>query len=65
MIRKGEPSNDYYRLEVSGMAAINQEKPEQRLARKMEQLRGGDLPRPGIAVVIRFEDVRVLSEVTR
>lgn len=36
MIRKGEPSNDYYRLEVSGMAAISQEKPELRLARKVE-----------------------------
>ena len=64
MIRKGEPSNDYYRLEVSGMAAIGYEKPEQRLARKLEQLRAGDLQRPGIAVVVRFEDVRVISEVS-
>ncbi len=63
MIRKGEPSNDYYRLEVSGMAAIGQEKPEQRLARKVEQLRAGDLQRPGIAIVVRFEDVRIVSEV--
>lgn len=62
MIRKGEPSNDYYRLEVSGMAAISPEKPEQRLARKIEQLRAGDLQRPGVAVVVRFEDVRIVSE---
>lgn len=62
MIPRGEPTNDYYRLEVSGIARIGAEKPEQRLAEKVAQLKKADLPRPGVAVVARFEDVRILSE---
>lgn len=62
MVPKGEPTNDYYRLEVSGLARINPEKPEQRLAAKIAQLQKADLPRPGVAVVTRFEDLRILSE---
>lgn len=62
MVRKGEPTNDYYRLEVSGIARLGTEKPERRLAEKVAQLKQADLPRPGVAVVARFEDVRILSE---
>jgi hypothetical protein len=62
MVRKGEPANDYYKLEVSGMAEIGTQTPASRLAEKLAQGRGGDRKRPGVAVVARFEDVRVLSE---
>jgi hypothetical protein len=62
MIRKGEPASDYYKLEVSGMGRINKEKPEARLRNKVDQGSGGDMQRPGIAVVARFEDLRILSE---
>lgn len=65
MIRKGEPANDYYKLEVSGMARINKEKPENRLERKVMQGSGGDLQRPGVAVVVRFEDAQILSDTWR
>ncbi len=61
MIRKGEPANDYYTLEVSGIARIHREKPEGRLVKKVAQGSGGDLQRPGVAVVARFEDLRILS----
>ncbi len=62
MVPRGEPANDYYRLEVSGIARIDTEKPEHRLAAKIAQLKKADLPRPGVAVVARFEDLRILSE---
>lgn len=62
MVPRGEPRNDYYKLEVSGIARINAEKPESRLQTKVAQGSGGDLVRPGVAVVTRFEDIRVLSE---
>lgn len=62
MIREGEPANDYYKLEVSGISRINTQKPEARLAEKTTQGRVGDWKRPGLAVVARFEDLRILSE---
>jgi hypothetical protein len=62
MIRKGEPANDYYKLEVSGLARINKEKPVDRLQKKVTQGSGGDMQRPGVAVVVRFEDIQILSE---
>ena len=62
MIRRGEPANDYYKLEVSGIARINKEKPEARLRNKVDQGSGGDMQRPGFAVVARFEDLRIVSE---
>lgn len=62
MIRKGEPANDYYKLEVSGLARIHKEKPAGRLFSKVAQGKGGDLQRPGVAVVARFEDIQILSE---
>lgn len=63
MVRKGEPENDYYKLEVSGISRINTQKPEVRLAEKMAQGSRGDWDRPGMAIVARFEDVQVLAEV--
>lgn len=62
MVRKSEPANDYYRLEVSGIARINKEKPKGRLDKKVAQGRGGDMQRPGVAVVARFEDLQIVSE---
>ena len=62
MYRRGEPRNDYYRMEVSGIARVNAEKPETRLSEKIVQLGLGDRIRPGVAVVTRFEDLRILSE---
>jgi hypothetical protein len=62
MVPKGEPPNDYYRMEVSGIARCNTEKPEDRLAEKVAQLAKARLPRPSLAVVARFEDMRILSE---
>lgn len=65
MVPRGEPANDYYKLEVSGMARIGAERPEARLRAKREQGSGGDYNRPGLAVVVRFEDATVLSETWR
>jgi hypothetical protein len=62
ILPKGEPSNDYYRLEVSGMGRINTERPESRLARKIAQIGDAGVSRPGLVVVTRFEDMRILSE---
>jgi hypothetical protein len=65
MIPKGEPGNDYYKLEVSGMMDVNAETPERRLRMKVAQSQRGDLQRPGMAVVVRFADMRILSETWR
>lgn len=65
MVPKGEPTNDYYKLEVSGIARINAEKPESRLRSKVDQGQGGDFNRPGIAAVARFEDALILTEAWR
>ncbi len=62
VVPKGEPANDYYKLEVSGIARVNAEKPEGRLADKVDQATRGDYDRPGLAVVARFEDALILSE---
>jgi hypothetical protein len=59
---KGGPRNDYYKLEVSGMARVGAEKPETRLRAKVVQAMAGDYDRPGFAVVARFEDALILSE---
>lgn len=61
LARNGEPVNDYYKLEVSGMARMSAESPEHRLKEKLEQIQRGDYDRPGLAVVTRFEDACVLS----
>ena len=65
MVPKGEPATDFYMLEVSGIIRKTSESPLGRLHAKVTQGREGDLGRPGMAVVVRFEDVRVLSETWR
>jgi hypothetical protein len=62
MIPRGEPTNDYYKLEVSGMARAGTESPASRLAAKVQQGSNGDLRRPGVAVVARFQDAAIFSE---
>ncbi|WP_309890947.1 hypothetical protein [Archangium sp.] len=58
MTRRGEPDNDFIKLEVSGVArgdGLNT-----RLEEKLKQVRGGDLERPGVAVVVGLEAARIL-----
>lgn len=62
VVPKGEPHNDSYKLEVSGMARVGAEKPEARLREKVNQAMQGDYSRPGLAVVARFQDALILSE---
>jgi len=62
MVRRGEPETDLYKFEVSGMADINAENPADRLQKKVDQALRGELERPGMAVVVRFADVRILVE---
>ena len=54
--------NDYYKVEVSGMASVGDESPRTRLQKKVDQALKGQLARPGMAVVVRFADMRILSE---
>lgn len=60
MVPVGEPANDFYRLEVSGIARDGQDA-SIRLDQKLRQLRDGDYRRPGVAVVARFETLEILS----
>jgi hypothetical protein len=60
MIPKNGPHNDFYKLEVSGIARGGA--PKARLETKVSQGKSGDLDRPGFAVVVRFADVQVRSE---
>lgn len=59
MVKHGEPENDFHKLEVSGTGNGNL---ASRLAQKVLQGRGGDLQRPGMAVVVGFERARILVE---
>lgn len=62
MTRHGEPQNDFVKLEVSGIA--RGDGVERRLTEKLEQVRGGDLQRPRVAVVVGFEAAMVLMRST-
>jgi hypothetical protein len=64
LVPKGEPANDYYKLEVSGIDKIHPANtPARRLKEKAHQgATGRDYQRPGLAIVTRFEDVLILSE---
>jgi hypothetical protein len=63
VVPRGEPLNDRYKLEVSGVARVHVgNDPATRLRVKVTQGIGGDLTRPGLAVVARFEDALILSE---
>lgn len=57
MVPSGEPENDFLKLEVSGTGEGD---PSRRVAEKVAQARGGDLQRPGMAVVVGFKAARVL-----
>lgn len=58
MVPHGEPDNDYVKLEVSGIARGSSG--EGRLATKMDQVGGGDLDRPGVALVVGLEAAAIL-----
>ena len=60
MIPRTGPQDEFFKLEVSGIAEGGT--PEGRLMAKMEQGQRGDLDRPGIAVVVRFQDAQIRSE---
>ena len=59
MVRRGEPENDFYKLEVSGTGEGNL---ASRLKEKVAQGRGGDLDRPGAAVVVGFQEAKIFME---
>lgn len=59
MVPHGEPENDFLKLEVSGTGDGNL---ASRLREKVEQGEGGDLQRPGMAVVVGFKAARILVE---
>jgi hypothetical protein len=63
MIRDDDPES-LVKLEVSGVSACAGPQGtailRARLKQKVDQVRGGDLPLPGVAVVVGFEAPRVL-----
>ncbi len=54
MVRNGEPENDFLKLEVSGI--FQGGGLLKRLRVKIDQVGGGQLNRPGRAVVVQFEE---------
>jgi hypothetical protein len=63
MTRAGEPDNDFWKLEVSGVARPRDTTAlRARLNAKLSQLGRGDLARPGVAVVVGFETVQIVME---
>ena len=62
---KGEHEGDFYKLEVSGIIRAKSESPARRLRKKVAQGRAGERDRPGMAVVVRFEDMLIVSETWR
>ncbi len=68
--RDGDDPDDFVKVEVSGMSSGTEQRGHRALSRrlreKVEQVGGGDLDLPGIAVVVGFELAHVLvSEVQR
>lgn len=59
MVPRGEPDNDFLKLEVSGTGDGN---PTGRLKEKVAQGKGGDLQRPGMAVVVGFKAAEIHVE---
>ncbi|MFO0760301.1 MAG: hypothetical protein U0359_27715 [Byssovorax sp.] len=59
MVPKGEPENDFLKLEVSGTGDGHL---SGRLQEKVAQGKGGDLQRPGMAIVVGFKAARILVE---
>src|SRR4051812_34395427 len=62
MVRRGEPDNDFVKLEVSGIARGGGL--ETRVSKKTEQVAGGDLARPGVALVVHFEAAEIVARGT-
>ena len=62
MVRRGEPDNDFVKLEVSGIARGGGL--ENRVTRKAAQVAGGDLARPGVAIVVHFEAAHIVARGT-
>jgi hypothetical protein len=58
--KRGEPDNDFVKLEVSGIARGHGLLG--RLRDKIAQLRKGDLRRPGLAIVVGFEAAEICVE---
>ena len=54
MVKSGEPDNDFIKLEVSGIFQGGDLR--KRLRVKIDQVGGGQLNRPGRAVVVQFEE---------
>lgn len=59
MVRRGEPDNDFVKLEVSGIARGGSL--ETRVSQKAEQVAGGNLSRPGVALVVHFEAAEIVA----
>ncbi|XXY54848.1 hypothetical protein WME91_27330 [Sorangium sp. So ce269] len=59
MVPRGEPENDFLKLEVSGTGDGNL---ASRLKEKVAQGKGGDLQRPGMAIVVSFKAARIVVE---
>jgi hypothetical protein len=57
----GEPNNDFYKLEVSGIARTTGNI-QGRLRTKARQVSAGDLSRPGLAIVVGFEAAQIMVE---
>jgi len=69
-LRDDDAPDDFVKIEVSGVSAGTDQRGHRelhkRLRQKIEQVRRGDLDRPGLAVVVGFELAHVLvSEVLR
>lgn len=62
LVREGEPENDFVKLEVSGMAKGSEAQLRQRVADKLAQIRAGTLRRPGVVVVVRFDDATIVVQ---
>ncbi len=56
LLREGSPEHDFIKLEVSGIAEPSGPALARRLAEKLQQVQTGDLPAPGVAVVVCFRD---------
>ena len=61
LAREGEPDNDYHKLEVSGVSRGDAGVLARRLVAKVAQVGGGDLDRPGLAMVVGFEAAALLA----
>jgi hypothetical protein len=61
LAKEGEPDSAYRKLEVSGVARGHGDVLMRRLTRKLEQVNGGSLDCPGLALVVGFEAATILA----